>query len=127
MTFKFIPGEYTTRDGRRAVVLSDQYTMSCGEALTGVVESKSDPGRWLRREWFDNGSYSLSGENDVDLMPPCQERWVNVYPTDVIWSVARWNTRQIADREQMELDRIAVLHLTFSADGKTLISCEVKK
>ena len=123
MTFKFVPGEYKTRDGRRAVVLSDQYPRQYGEALTGVIAYEE---RWEGASWFANGRYhNLSRPHDYDLMPPCQELWVNVYPCEITWGPARWPTRQIADREQME-GRIAVLHLTFSADGKELIFCEIE-
>jgi len=125
MTFKFVPGEYKTRDGRRAVVLSDQYTIHSGESLVGLVFYDTGPS--YVRCWFRNGYINPPPvENSNDLMPPCQERWVNVYPCEITWGPARWPTRQIADREQME-GRIAVLHLTFSADGKELISCEVEQ
>lgn len=81
MTYKFTPGEYKTRDGRKAVVLADDAPGDC--PLVGYYLHKD--GHSSASSWGRDGIWvqGCPGEPQ-DLMPPVTEpeqvvRWVNLY------------------------------------------------
>ncbi len=79
MTHVFKPGEYKTRDGRKAVVLCDDAPGQ--DALVGYLLSKGD--RVEATTWLSTGRYFGDEQHPNDLMPPEPEqvvRWV------VLWN-----------------------------------------
>ena len=82
MTYKITPGEYLTRDGRKAVVLCDD---APGEmSLIGyVVQGKNG----YPASWDNSGGRFQAHTDPADLMPPVTEpeqvvRWVELYQDD---------------------------------------------
>lgn len=63
--FKFTPGEYKTRDGRKAVVLCDDAPGF--EPLVGYIVH--DCGA-IALSWYDGGRYIEGRETENDIMPP---------------------------------------------------------
>jgi len=82
--YTFTPGEYLTRDGRKAVVLCTD--APGGFPLIGFIPSIKGNDVVIPMAWDEKGSVSggLGGEG-VDLMPPAPAapeavvRWVNHY------------------------------------------------
>jgi hypothetical protein len=69
MSYKFGVGKYKTRDGRDAVVVSDE--MPGSQSLCGWVIHQD--GRARARSWSVDGIYDYGVFCNGDLMPP--ERW----------------------------------------------------
>lgn len=86
MTHKFTPGEYKTRDGRKAVVLCDD---APGDTpLKGYIVI-DDGGDSFARGWtVSGGTWSFENfKSSMDLMPPVTEpeqvvRWAYLWDVD---------------------------------------------
>jgi hypothetical protein len=80
--FKFVPGNYLTRDGRKAVVLCDDAPGHW--PLIGYIRTRSNSD-YLTWEWLANGKRHDRGDTGPeDLIPPVQEqgevvRWVTLW------------------------------------------------
>lgn len=79
MTYKFTPGEYLTRDGRKAVVLCDdapgEYPL-VGYTVIPEIGSTAE-------SWLPNGCCYSGDPDDDDLVAPVTEpeqvtKWVNL-------------------------------------------------
>jgi hypothetical protein len=80
MTYKFTPGEYLTRDGRKAVVLCDDAPGMY--PLIGYVLMRQ--GDAAANTWAHDGAGVFVGTKMNDLMPPVTEpeqvvRWVHLW------------------------------------------------
>jgi hypothetical protein len=74
------PGkEYKTRDGRKARI----YAVDCGGEypIHGAIEYEN---RWSAEGWAANGKVYSDDSNldEIDLMPPLEECWVNIFELD---------------------------------------------
>lgn len=103
----FKPGEYVTRDGRKARV----YATDGGEpwVLHGAALTEDE---WLLCAWQGNGASSQSSASN--LMPPKQVRYVNVYSTiyDAHCSAAMYESRGDANHGA-GANRIACIRIEF--------------
>jgi len=106
---EFKPGEYLTRDGRKARVYatdgSPEYPIH-GAIL--VMQSSDDEGGWHSESWQAKGAYIENEENGRDLMQPKREMWVNVYPSTTAEAcvTSSWPTKEIADQMACTAPRI---------------------
>ena len=73
MSHKFGPGEYRTRDGRKAIVEFVLNEPCEKRKVVGQVLGLS--GRWALADWTESGSYLTSESEQTcwDLMPPARE------------------------------------------------------
>jgi hypothetical protein len=113
VSYEFGVGEYTMRNGRRAVVLSDKYHDG-KYVLMGVCET--DSGGWELMSWTRTGQFQGIYESAMDLMPPVVHTWRNLYSNGE--TSPAYQSRKLADFQSSSHGRVAVLHFTHTADGE---------
>lgn len=80
--FKFVPGEYKTRDGRRAIVRF-RVQEPCSTSYPLVGEVQGEDGHWDRWTWTEDGVFSRLGKcNKSDLVPPVRYCYKNCFEHD---------------------------------------------
>ncbi len=102
----FKPGEYVTRDGRKARVYA---TNGAGiYPIHGATENRNE--LWTVQKWREDGGFLDEGIHSLDLMPPKQVRYVNVYKDEV---EGAWSCRNDADRSAAR-SRLACIRIEFT-------------
>jgi hypothetical protein len=80
--FNFVPGEYRTKDGRRAFVWF-RVQEPCESMYKLVGEIQSFAGNWDRSAWADDGMFSrFSSCDKSDLVAPVRYCYKNCYEHD---------------------------------------------
>jgi len=106
---KFVPGEYRTRDGRRAWVYATNGVN--GYPLIGAIEVID--GGLLSEVWEAGGHIrATSGPKNNDLMPPKLVRYFNIYRDGVMISGFGFSSRTVAD-QHAGAERIACIRIEF--------------
>src|SRR5688572_25008531 len=121
----FSPGEYKTRDGRKAVVLHVLANPGSTDPLIGYTVDFC--GREQAESWQGNGRYSPATESRRDLMPPPPprvERWGTVHVEDG-GSVRLGGATESSEQAARDIwvwkgggcSVIGLLHLTIEGEG----------
>ena len=103
---KFVPGEYRTRDGRKARV----YATDGGApwVLHGAVWHDE----WIAMQWRADGRDSCGSYGDNDLMPPKLVRYLNIYRDSPLITTSIYSNRAAADHHAGP-ERIACIRIEF--------------
>ncbi len=125
----FGPGEYRTRDGRRAFVVH-QLLNGAGQPYRLVGYIPNSQGWHCVQTWEPSGQYLEIDETAADLLPPPPPRmewWSNVYSNGYISSAH--NTKNGADHaNNMCSKRAGLLRLTLEGEpgNERVVSADVE-
>lgn len=113
--FKFVPGEYKTRDGRRAIVrFRVQDPTNDTYPLVGEVTKMGGDG-WYRCTWTDEGENSIYGPDCGDLIPPVRYCYKNCFEHD---TGGRYETDPSECDVSYCAKRYGVLRLELTTQGR---------